>query len=228
MTAGLARLTLALWLAATAAVPAGEYGDVEFGAADGVALRGRLWHSGRTAVILSHMYGADQSSWTEFAGTLHVAGYAVLTYDFRGVGRSRGRLVIAELDRDVLGAIRFVRSQGARRVILVGASMGGTASLVAASRAPVDGVVVIASGTQWQGLDARPFLLGLQIPKLFIVGSDDAPFNHSTRVMYEQTLQPKQLLVLPTPRHGTLMLQTEHAATIERAILAFLEKYGDS
>ncbi|MDR7515981.1 MAG: alpha/beta fold hydrolase [Armatimonadota bacterium] len=201
---------------------------VAFQAEDGVVVRGWVWPGGRAAVILSHMFGTDQSVWTDLAGLLAARGYTVLTYDFRGVGRSGGRLVIAEVDRDVLAAIRHVRGRGARRVVLIGASMGGTASLVAAARAPVHGVVVMASGTQFAGLNARPHLPGLRVPKLFIVGSGDQPFHDSARYMHRVTPPPKHLLVLPTPAHGTYMLRTRHRAAIEAAILDFLKRYAGS
>ncbi len=218
-------LSFALGLGVTTAAAARTHTGVAFTTADGVTLRGWLWKRAPTAVVFSHMYGTDQSIWAGFADELSSHGYTVLTYDFRGVGRSGGRFVIAQVDRDVLAAVRFVRSLGERRVFLVGASLGGTASLVAAGQTQVDGVVVMASGTQWQGLDARPFLPGLTVPKLFIVGSGDAPFNYSAQVMYAQTPQPKQLVVIPTDQHGTYMLQTEHRDTIAHAIVAFLKKH---
>jgi len=201
---------------------------VSFATADGITLRGRQWGSGHRAVVLSHMYGTDQSAWSALAPTLAGAGYRVLTYDFRGVGRSGGRLVVGQVDRDVLAAIRYVRAQGARQVFLIGASMGGTASLVAAGQTRVDGVVVMASGTQFAGLNARPHLAGLTVPKLFIVGSGDSPFIHSARFMYERTPHPKQLVVIPSAQHGTYLLQSKHRAAIERAIVEFLKKYANS
>lgn len=226
MSAARVLISLILSLGVTTAAVARTNTSVAFTTADGVMLRGWLWKRAPTAVIFSHMFGTDQSIWAEFAEELSSQGYTVLTYDFRGVGRSGGRFVIAQVDRDVLAAVRFVRGLGERRVFLIGASLGGTASLVAAGQTQVDGVVVMASGTQWQGLDARPYLPVLKVPKLFIVGSGDAPFNYSAQVMYAQTPEPKQLVVIPTDQHGTYMLQTEHRNTIEHAIAAFLKKHA--
>ncbi len=221
-------LLAACLLLLAASARAASRTPVAFRADDDVVLRGWLWPGGRTAVVLSHMFGADQSVWTDLAHLLAGRGYTVLTYDFRGVGRSGGRLVIAEVDRDVRAAVRHVRARGARRVVLVGASMGGTASLVAAARTPVHGVVVIASGTRFAGLDARPHLPALRVPKLFIVGSGDQPFHDSVRYMHRVSPPPKHLLVLPTSAHGTHMLQTRHRAAIEAAILDFLKRYAGS
>jgi pimeloyl-ACP methyl ester carboxylesterase len=185
-------------------------------------LRGRLWARGKTAVVLSHMLGTDQSSWADLAGHLAALGYTVLSFDFRGVGASSGRFVIRYVSRDTLGAVRFIRRHDPAKIVLIGASMGGTSSLIAAGETPVDGVVVIASGMTFQGLDVRPYLPHLRMPKLFIVGSGDAPFNESARTMHARTPDPKRLIEIPTAVHGTYMFRTRHKAAIYRGIIEFL------
>ncbi|MGC2444752.1 MAG: hypothetical protein WA409_15285, partial [Candidatus Binatus sp.] len=61
---------------------------VSFTTSDGVLLRGHLYGSGSTGVILAHMYPADQSDWTDFAQVLAAHGYQALTFDFRGFTES--------------------------------------------------------------------------------------------------------------------------------------------
>jgi pimeloyl-ACP methyl ester carboxylesterase len=209
-------------LAASAAPAAPSHVHVAFGSTDGVTLRGQLWPRGRTAVVFSHMYGTDQSIWYDLAERLAARGYTALTFDFRGVGTSSGRLVIRRVSRDTIAAVRFIRGRAPRKVVLIGASMGGTSSLVAAGETRVDGVVIIASGMAFQGLDARPYLPALRMPKLFIVGSRDAPFNESAQTMYARTPAPKALLQIPTAVHGTYMFRTKHKAAIYRGIIEFL------
>jgi pimeloyl-ACP methyl ester carboxylesterase len=213
----------AVLIAAVPAAPAAPpHVHVTFPATDGVTLRGRLWTRGNTVVVFSHMLGTDQSIWFDLAGHLAARGYTVLTFDFRGVGTSSGRFIIRHVSRDTLGAVRFIRKRDPAKIVLVGASMGGTSSLVAAGVTPVDGVVVIASGMTFQGLDARPYLPRLRMPKLFIVGSRDAPFNESARTMHARTPHPKRLLEIPTAVHGTYMFRTRHKAAIYRGIIEFL------
>lgn len=206
--------------------PAGSGGAVSFRTTDGITLRGWLWGNGGNVVIFSHMFGTNQSIWYDMARKAAAAGFTALTYDFRGVGSSSGRLVIARVDRDVLAAITLMRSRRPNTLFLVGASMGGTASLVAAGRTRVDGIIIMASGTRFQGLDARPYFSSLQMPKLFIVGRRDYPFYTSARVMYRSTPLPKELEIIPTGAHGTNMLRTEYRDEIERMMLGFLEKYS--
>lgn len=216
-------LSLAAFAAAGTARP--EPAHVTFRSADGVTLRGHLWAGGPTAVVFSHMYGTTESIWFDLAGVLAAQGYTVLTFDFRGVGRSSGRLVIAQVYRDTLAAAQFIRARGPQRIILAGASMGGTASIVAAGHTKVDGLIVIASGLRFRGLDVRPQLGALRMPKLFIVGSQDAPFNQSVRTMYDLAPQPKRVLVVPTALHGTYMFQVaRHRQAIYAAITESLRQ----
>src|SRR5215210_1920186 len=60
---------------------------VGFRASDGVGLRGRLFGHGEAAVVLAHMGNAtsNQSDWYPLARRLTHEGYAVLTFNMRGV-----------------------------------------------------------------------------------------------------------------------------------------------
>ena len=96
---------------------------VSFDSADGVHLEGRLFGRGNSiGVVLSHMLPADQSSWWDFAQILADSGYLALTFDFRGycpggnAGCSKGERDISRIWQDVLGAVDFIRSQGADSV----------------------------------------------------------------------------------------------------------------
>lgn len=198
---------------------------VTFRSTDGTRLRGHLWARGPHAVVFSHMFGTTQSIWYDLAGRLAAQGYTVLTFDFRGVGTSSGKLVIRHVSRDTIAAVRFIRARKPQTVIVIGASMGGTSSIVAAGQTPVDGLVVIASGMLFQGLDARPYLTRLRMPKLFIVGSRDAPFNDSAKTMHARTPEPKALIIIPTRAHGTYMFRTEeHREKIYGDIFEFVRE----
>lgn len=217
----------ALALASSAAADATRLAatHVTFRSADGVTLRGHLWAGGPTAIVFSHMYGTTQAIWFDLAGRLASQGYTVLTFDFRGAGSSSGRLVIGHVYRDTVAAVQFLRTRHPQKIVLVGASMGGTASIVAAGHTKVDGLIVIASGMRFRGLDVRPHLGELRMPKLFVVGSRDAPFNQSVQTMYNLTPQPKHLLVVPTALHGTNMFRVaRHRDAIYAAVFQHLRR----
>lgn len=223
--AAIVGLVLVVTSSTAAGAPRPAPVHVTFQSADGVTLRGHLWPGGPTGVVFSHMFGTTETIWFDLARVLAAQGYTVLTFDFRGVGRSGGRLVIAQTYRDTLAAVQFIRTRRVQRVILAGASMGGTASIIAAGQTPVDGLVVIASGMRFRGLDVRPYLGKLRMSKLFIVGTRDAPFNQSVRTMYDLTPQPKQLVLIPTALHGTYMFQVpRHREAVYAAISGSLRR----
>jgi pimeloyl-ACP methyl ester carboxylesterase len=208
---------------------------VEFAAADGVALEGRLFGDGNSAVVLSHMRPADQTSWFRFADRLADAGYLVLTYDFRGYcpggdgGCSQGSRDIAAMWQDVVGAIEFVRSRGATSVSLVGASMGGTASLVAAARGGVEvrAVIVLSAPASIEGLVVDGALLSqVSVGKLFIAGVGDAAAAADAESLYAQAPPPKRVEIVPADDHGTDLLTGSQAEVVRRLIETYLELTG--
>ncbi|HEU4354884.1 MAG TPA: alpha/beta fold hydrolase [Actinomycetota bacterium] len=104
----------------------------------GARLVGRLFAPGRPrAAVLAHQVDDDQSDWFEFAGILASKGYTVLTFNFQGYcgggGCSGGGLPTAELWTDIAAAVAFLEGRGAERIGLIGASLGGEASIAAAA-----------------------------------------------------------------------------------------------
>jgi pimeloyl-ACP methyl ester carboxylesterase len=208
---------------------------VSFVSRDGVALQGRLFGEGSTAVVLSHMLPADQRSWFGYADRLAEQGYLVLTYDFRGYcpggdgGCSQGERDVSAIWQDVLGAIDLVRGRGASRVVLVGASMGGTASLVAAAEPGVDveAVITLSAPVSIDGLVADGALLQ-QIPagKLFVAGVGDADAAEAAEELYATSPPPKRVEIVPADDHGTDLLTGPQAEVVRRLIETGLAQYA--
>jgi pimeloyl-ACP methyl ester carboxylesterase len=202
---------------------------VTFRTPDGVRLSGRLFgpEAAPAGVVLAHMLPADQSSWFDFADRLGEQGYRVLTFNFRGycpggeVGCSKGTKDPSSAWQDVAGARSFLLSQGPTRLALLGASMGGTASLVSASRDPegIDGVATLSAPISIEGLIAGPEVMAaVGAAKLFLAGDEDRNgAAASAQTLYDESLQPKQLEILTTADHGTDLLsgnQGERARTL--------------
>ena len=97
---------------------------------DGADVYGVEVGAGTTGVVLGHQFFSDHCELMGFARELAQRGYRVLAIDFRGYGDSAGG-VNGRLDRDVAAAVARLRADGATRIKLVGASMGGTAVLAA-------------------------------------------------------------------------------------------------
>jgi len=209
---------------------------ISFESIDGVRLSGRVFgpDKGTAGVVLAHMFPADQRSWYAFAGRLADRGYRVLTFDFRGYcpggdgGCSQGERDIAAIWQDVEGAVAELEREGASRIALIGASMGGTASLIAASHLGQDvaAVVTLSAPTGFEGLEADPEVL-TQVPgaKLFIAGHADVTAATAVDRLYELTIQPKRPLILTTEDHGTDILTGNQAGIASTEILNWLEQY---
>ena len=132
--------------------------DVSFRAADGTKLVGHLFGTGRTAVILGHQSNGSLCEWLAYARRLARLGYTAFAIDFRGHGLSQHRAGAAgnRLASDLDAAVKLVRKRGKQKVFLVGASMGGIASLVAGAnvKPAVDGVVSVSAPARFMGMNA--------------------------------------------------------------------------
>jgi dienelactone hydrolase len=209
---------------------------VTFTTADGIELAGRLFgpDDATAGVVLAHMLPADQSSWYDFAQRLGSMGYRALTFDFRGycpggdAGCSEGKRAIAGIWQDVLAAKDFLTTKGVTRVALVGASMGGTASLVAAAQVPteVEAVITLSAPASIEGLTAGPDVVQASgAAKLFMAGDGDTTAADAASAFYEESLQPKKLEILTTSDHGTDLLTGNQGEIARTTILTWLGQY---
>jgi predicted alpha/beta-hydrolase family hydrolase len=181
------------------------------------------------------MQPADQSSWFEFADILAGNGYGVLTFDFRGycpggdAGCSKGTKDVDSISRDVAGAASFLRARGIDTIALVGASMGGTASLVVAGAEgnEVAAVVTLSAPQSIEGLAVAPDVLAsITAAKLFIAGDGDGVASQTAQALYDGTPQPKAVQIVTSPDHGTDLLEGNQAEIVRRQILTWLEVHA--
>jgi pimeloyl-ACP methyl ester carboxylesterase len=196
---------------------------LRFRAADGVVLEGRLFGEGEVGIVLDHMGDGDQGQWWQLAGLLADRGYAVLTYNRRGacpggaLGCSQG-----EDDgggwKDVVGAVAALRSAGAERVAVGGASQGAMESLYAATRgdADVDGLLWVAGADLYGGVKAAHLVRSITGPKLFLAGRFDGDLAALAGRLSRVALPPKELVILETGEHGTDILAYEEPAIADR------------
>ncbi len=204
---------------------------VTFTTADGATLHGTLYGSGTTAVIFSTMGAQKQDTWARMAQATANAGYLALTYNFRfWVSETKIqddlRAYIAD---DLRAAIAFMREQGARQIVLVGASLGGMATAKVAGEAQVAAVIIMAAPLSAKGLTVRvedAELQKLTMPKLFVSSEHDATVAPAeARRTYDQSPEPKEIYLYPGTTHGTDLFETEYAGDLTQRLLAFIRQH---
>ena len=181
--------------------------------------------SGSVGVLLAHMLGSDQEAWAPLIPALLGDGFHVLTFNFRGHGLSGGTRDPSAAAVDIAAAVAKFHSLGVSKILVVGASMGGTGALVAATDQHFTAVVTISAPAQIGSLDAQPSVGRIRVPVLFIAGAgDDKRYVDSARSLYAAASQPKRLdIVAGSSAHGTdLLIDPKVGAAVRRTILQFL------
>lgn len=161
---------------------------------------GKLYGAGHKAIIFSNMDTNDQGEWEPAVNALLSDGYQILVYDYpEHVDDQSGTLE---------DAVSFIAAAGARKIILVGASRGGVASIKVAARNTnndsIVGVVALSAPIEYEGtiFFYNHELSGIKIPKLLINSENDDGAN-DTGKMFELFEGPKELLIFPGNAHGT-------------------------
>ncbi|GIH06188.1 hypothetical protein Rhe02_42550 [Rhizocola hellebori] len=228
-------IALALSITACAAekVPAPQPSagarDAGFAAADGVALHGRIYGQGTTAVVLSNMGDNNIAGWEGFAPLLASRGYTVLTYSYR---YSTGARAFTAADAkasvtDLQGAIAYLKQTGATRIVLIGASLGAMATAKVAGGAGVAAAVLMAGRLDLSDYDFRVTeqeLASMTMPKLVLTSDrDSVTAPELTREVFDRAPEPKSFHSFPGTAHGVNLFQTEHKADLEKRLLDFVE-----
>lgn len=223
--AGAFSLGAALLSAALAAQTA-----VSIPAADGGPIAADVYGSGDRTVVLVHGGRFDRASWKPQAKELEAAGFRVVAIDLRAAVENRaGKETPCLYDapclaKDVLAAIRYLRETGAKKISLVGGSLGGGAAAQAAVEAPageIDRLVLLSP----MAIDRPEKIQGR---KLFVAARKDASGSGALRLpglqaQYDKAPEPKVLLLLEGSAHAQFLFETEQGPRLMREILRFLK-----
>jgi uncharacterized protein len=221
--------------ASTAAAPspsASVGSEVTFTATDGVQVKGHVYGSGRTAVILSNMGDNDPGPWEDFAPELAEKGYLVLTYSFRYPLRTNAftAAMAASTVPDLRGAVAYVRGRGATAVVLVGASLGADTTAKVAGSAGAAAVVIIAGELEVPGYDfavTPAEVRSMTAPKLFVASRDDTntPYADS-RKLFERVPEPKEFVTYAGGMHGVGLFTTSDGDDLRRRLVEFVTRHA--
>ncbi len=209
------------------AAPPEDHGPklVSFASTDGVTLKADLYGTGDRGVVLAHGGRFHRDSFAPLARELATFGFRALAIDFRyeneGGGSAEDAMPL--LDRDVLGAVRFLRAAGAKSVSVVGGSLGGFAAgnaSVECNDREIDRVVLLAHSP----IDAPERMKGR---KLFILAKDDPgpggkPRLEAIRDQFERASEPKELVLLDGAAHAQAIFSTAQGPELTARIARFL------
>ncbi len=153
-----------------------DYEKVWFKTSDGLNLSGWLIPSEkatRKTLILLHGYPADKGDILPALSFLQ-KDYNLFLLDFRYLGESEGKYSTAGANevRDLLAAIRFLKTKGIEEVGVWGFSMGGAVALMSIKKAPeIKAVVSEASYASLAQMATELFRIPvLRYPLGYLIG----------------------------------------------------------
>jgi pimeloyl-ACP methyl ester carboxylesterase len=199
--------------------------NVSFRAAGGARLAGALLGRGSTGIVFAHQVGGDRCQWLPFAREMAKNGYRTFVFDMRGYGASTG-ITNTDPQLDVIAAAAELRRRGAKRIVLIGASMGGTGVVAAAPtiRPAVSGVVELSAPALFSTANALAAAKRLRLPALFVAGRDDGDFPAATRTLYRAAAtKDKKLHIAPSSWHGVDLVSLP---AVRKLVLDFVKRVG--
>lgn len=177
-----------------------DAGDVE----------GTRYGSGECAVVLTPQVNRDRGSW-EPQVRCWADRHLVLAID-----------PAEDASTSVLAAVEYLREEAdVERVVLVGASIGGEASVVAAAERDeiVAGVVAISPSG---GAERAEELTG---ERLFAVAEDDDErFVEATNELHDGASEPKELATYDGSEHGQGLFESAHGDDLLDRIDELIER----
>lgn len=182
--------------------------------------------TGSSGVVLAHQSDGSLCEWLPYGEQLAAQGFRVIAFDFVGSGSSSMPKQKTYVE-DVRTAVAYLRQQGALKVVIMGASMGATMSIVAgaAIAPPVDGVIALSSPLTFDGVNAQRAAPSLKSPVLYVAGDTDGDYATYAKDIYEATPgNLRTLLVVTAAQHGIRLLDGEVQASfqVRTEVLAFL------
>ncbi len=230
-----------------------KFESIDFKSADGTPLHGwfipaknRAPNAAKATVVFSHGNAGSISYHMGFCAWFAEAGYNVITYDYRGFGKSGGTVDRRGMINDVKAAFAYARSRDdidTSRLISYGHSLGGAQSVTALGESAVKGLRAIVIDGAFASYQAMASVFGGQlgaslvtdelsprdyvkklspVPLLVVHGSKDevVPFSQG-RQLYESAGQPKTLFEVKSGRHGTALSDDDGA--YRKKMIAWLD-----
>ena len=208
------------------------YEEIQFQSHDGTNLSG--WFipaQGKALGTVIHFHGNAQnmSAHYSFVSWLPANGFNLFVFDYRGYGKSAGKVSRQGVYEDAVAAVKYIKSRtdiDQNKIILFGQSIGGANALAVAGNNRFEGVVGVATDSAFSSYKGiamdHTFLLKplaamlignkfspkymvqniTPVPLLIIHGTADqvVPYRHA-QVLFEKAGEPKELWTVPNGQH---------------------------
>ncbi len=203
--------------------PGGDVRRMNFGSGAG-ALSGAIIGRGSTAVAFANQSDQDLCSWVPLAEQLAKQGVMSGLFDYSSIGSPQ----------ELATVVDTLREQGASRMVVVGASVGGRAVVTLGSKqgSHLDQIVSL-SGEREDSTGSPPDLLSdakqvRATPVLYVSSKNDGYtlFAEDTRKLFQATpSRGTQLLLVSGNEHGVDLLPNPR---VRKAVVAAILGTGRS
>jgi pimeloyl-ACP methyl ester carboxylesterase len=202
--------------------------QLRFGVGGATNLTGLAGGTGSTGIVLIHQSDGDLCQWQGGFEELIGKGYRALAFDVHGFGSST--ISEAGYDDDVIAAAAALRADGAKSIVLFGASMGGTFALAAAPRIdpPVAAVISASGPAAYGGVGAEDPVATIKVPILFAAQADDEYFASDATTLHAlaKASRDAQLKITPGSAHGVQLVGPGGDDATRAVVAAFLAQYA--
>jgi hypothetical protein len=203
-----------------------DFEDIRFETADGVRIHGWMIPADSPVGLMLFCHGnaGNISHRLDNISRLHRINVSVFIFDYRGYGRSGGRISEAGLYTDTEAAYRVAHNYANRhklKLIIFGRSLGGVAAVHVASANTCSGVILESTFTNLAAMARTHFPLPLvdgllknrfnslgkipdvTAPLLFFHGDNDeiVPYRYGLE-LYEAAPEPKEFVTLEGAGHN--------------------------
>lgn len=216
-----------------------RYEDVSFQSEDETKLHGWFIQPKEGVkplgtVVFHHGNAGSVGYHITFVGWMVRAGYQVLLYDYRGYGKSEGKITRKGLVQDARAAVNYVKTRkdvNAKRLISFGHSLGGAKSLAALGEKMIPGVrgvVCFAGFASYEDMarriagatgaklvtddySARDFVEKISpVPLLIAHGTNDltVPLSQG-EVLFQKAKEPKTIYRIPKGSHTRALFMND-------------------
>ena len=208
-----------------------SYEDIYFSTEDSIKLN--AWfvpaRDSRFTLLFCHGNGGNICHRIEKIKTLNALGLDVFIFDYRGYGKSDGRMSERGFYRDVSAAYEYLISErkiSPDRIVLYGESLGGAVAIDLAARTHVRALITEStfSSTKDAAREIFPYfpvflisskfdsldkIKNIKAPKLIIHSQNDEiiPFVQSEK-LFNAAPEPKKRLILIGP-HNSCYIDSE-------------------